>query len=123
MSAGLVIYEVLSEDDRIKGKVKKIFPIMTDSAALPYIAYRRTGFVATKVKNGTLHKGTVEVLVMAASYPEGVELAEYVREDLDGRQVWGDNGLHLNSCTLIDAHETWAEDAFVQSLTFEIEVY
>lgn len=124
LSAGLLIYEVLSEDEALRGKVSKIFPVMTDSATLPYIAYRRTGVEGFPLKgNHTHNRATIEVLVMTESYPQGVELAEQVRALLDNKQITGEDGFRLNSCMLTDASETWSEDAFVQSLVFTVECY
>lgn len=122
LSAGLVIHEVLSEDSGVASAVTKIFPVMTDSARLPYIAYRRNGLDPIITKAGHIHRVRIEILCMSERYSQGVEIAEKVKAALDGKRIVGDSGLVINICTLVDAVESWAEDAFVQSLTFEMEI-
>ena len=122
LSAGLVIYEVLNETPEISGAVTKIFPVMTDSATLPYICYRRASVDPSQIKGSSNDHAQIEILCMSAGYAEGVNLAEEVRSALDCKHIIGDCGLTINICTMIDASETWAEDAFVQSLVFDMEV-
>lgn len=122
LSAGEIIRSVLMSDSEVSARVKKIFPVVEDSAELPYIVYRRANLEQIPVKSG---RGAdtvgMEILCYAGSYTEGVELAEAVRSALDGKQ--GEvNGLVMRSCYLADSEETWQSDAYVQQLMFNVKI-
>ena len=57
----------------------------------------------------------------AATYQESVELAEAVRAALDYAQGEKD-GLVMRSCILADGEELYEDDAYVQSLTFKVQI-
>lgn len=77
LSAGEIIRAILIDDDEVAARTKKVFPVVTDSAELPYILYRRTQLTKEAVK-GRVGADTVgiEILCYTADYTEGVELAE-----------------------------------------------
>lgn len=122
LSVGTAIYEVLNE--KLKGKVTKVFPIAADEATLPYVCYHRDGLETVEYKyfgNCTPPMSAkVTVDCYAASYKESVKLAEAVRKALDGMYITTTDGLTVRSCWLKDALETWADDAFIQSLVFQL---
>lgn len=120
LSVGKIIRSLLVADPTIKAKVTKVFPVVTDKANLPYIAYRRAGIEPRPFKGGNADTVTVEVLVFAADYESGVELAEDVRRVLDCQQGEID-GLTIRSCTLTDGEEAYQDDAYVQRLVFTIK--
>lgn len=120
LSAGQVLYDVLSGDAGVTAIATKVFPIATDSAELPYVAYRRASIETAGVKTSSRGADTVriEVNCYAATYQQSVELAEAVRLALDHKWAKTD-GLSVSSFTLSDASEFFESDAFVQALTFE----
>lgn len=122
LSAGEIIRAVLTEDSKVSSIVTKVFPVVTDNARLPYIVYRRSHMEQTPLKN-TRGADTVgiEVLCYSENYTQGVELAEAVRDALDGKQAEID-GLVMRSCYLTDSEEAWQDDAFVQQLVFTIKI-
>lgn len=120
LSVGKIIRSLLVADPTIKAKVTKVFPVVTDKANLPYIAYRRAGIEPRPFKGGNADTVTVEVLVFTADYESGVELAEDVRRVLDCQQDEID-GLTMRSCTLTDGEEAYQDDAYVQRLVFTIK--
>lgn len=63
----------------------------------------------------------IEVACYAASYSDSVELAEAVRAALDRRQAEAE-GLHMRCCTLIDSSEDYYDDAYIQTLVFDVKV-
>ena len=123
LSAGEVIRAILLDDKDVMARVNKIFPVVADSAELPYISYRRAGFEQNPQKAGAPGADAIqlEVLCFTARYTEGVELAEAVRAALDHATITqGD--LRLRSCTLTDSEEAYQDDAFVQQLVFTVNI-
>lgn len=122
LSAGEIIRGILIEDPEVMARAKKVFPVVEDSAELPYIVYRRTQFEQDPTKQFRGAEAvTIEVLCYAADYTEGVELAEAVRAALDYAKGESD-GLVMRSCYLSDSEEAWQDDAYVQQLIFRIQI-
>ena len=123
LSAGEVIRAALLDDKDVMARVNKIFPVVADSAELPYISYRRAGFEQNPQKAGAPGADSIqlEVLCFTARYTEGVELAEAVRAALDHTTITHD-GLRLRSCTLTDSEEAYQDDAYVQQLVFTVNI-
>lgn len=122
LSAGEIIRSILMSDSEVSARVKKIFPVVEDSAELPYIVYRRTQLEQEPVK-GRRGADTVgiEILCYTQHYTEGVELAEAVRDALDGKQGEVD-GLVMRSCYLADSEEAWQDDTYLQQLVFNVKI-
>lgn len=122
LSAGEIIRDILVTNEEVAARAKKVFPIVADSAELPYIVYRRAQLEQAAVK-GVRGADTVgvEVLCYTQQYTEGVELAEAVRDALDGAQAEKD-GLVMRGCQLADSEETWQDDAYVQQLMFNVKI-
>ena len=122
LSAGKIIRAMLIEDSEVMARANKVFPVVEDSAELPYIVYRRTQLEQdpTKGRRGADTVG-IEILCYTKGYTEGVELAEAVRGVLDGAQGESD-GLVMRSCYLSDSEEAWQDDAYVQQLVFNVKI-
>lgn len=123
LSAGLMIYDILSKDDAVRRIVRKVFPLYVDKADLPYVAYRCADLQHNPTKAGMpgADTVTVEVGCYAATYDGVVALAEMVRDALDYKK--GEvSGLAMRSCMLVKATETWADDAYEKLLTFEVRI-
>ena len=122
LSAGEIIRAILIADSEVAARAKKVFPVVEDSAELPYIVYRRTQLEQepTKAGRGADTVG-IEILCYTQHYTEGVELAEAVRGALDGVQGESD-GLVMRSCYLADSEEAWQDDAYVQQLVFNVKI-
>lgn len=122
LSAGEIIRDVLVNNAEVAARAKKVFPVVEDSAELPYIVYRRTQLEQEPAK-GRRGADTVgiEILCYTQHYTEGVELAEAVRDALDGAQGEKD-GLVMRSCYLADSEEAWQDDAYVQQLVFNVKM-
>lgn len=122
LSAGEIIRAVLVEDPEVATRTTKVYPVVADEAKLPYIVYRRTQLEqdATKGRRGADTVG-IEVICYTEQYTPGVELAEAVRDALDGKQATVD-GLVMRSCHLTDSEEGWQDDAFMQQLVFTVKM-
>lgn len=126
LSVGEAVFGLLTSDPYVMGMATKVFPVMTTEAKLPYVAYRRAGLAHSPTKAALPGSETakVEVHCYAATYAESVELAEIVRDALEGYS-WKDDETQkclARRITLSDASEVWEDDAFVQQLTFDIGI-
>lgn len=122
ISVGEVVRHVLMEDIQVSSRVRKIFPVVVDNATLPYIVYRRSGMKQdpTKQVRGA-DTVVMQIVCYTEDYQSGVELAESVRDALDGK--WAEHGgLRMRSCTLSDCQESWVDNAYVQNLIFTINL-
>lgn len=122
LSVGEIIFDILTNDAEVSSRVNKVFPVVTDSARLPYVAYRRSRLEHNPVK-GTQGADTVtiDLLCFTAKYGEGVQLAEAVRQALDGKQATKGT-MVMRSCTFAGAEEYYEDDAYIQELSFTIKV-
>ena len=123
LSAGAVIRGILIADTDVMRIAKKVFPVVTDKAELPYVAYRRSRLEnnPTKAKNPGADTVQIDINCYAATYEKSIELAEAVRAALDYVQGEKD-GLVMRSCTLVDGEEIYEDDAYVQCLTFQVQI-
>lgn len=126
LSAGKIIRKILTENEEIQSLgITKIFPVVTDAAILPYIAYRRTSLTAQPAKSpaGVFNpdETVVEVLCFTQDYESGITLAEAVRAAMDGKQAES-GGIRMRSCIMTDSEETWQDDAYIQRIVFKIKV-
>lgn len=122
LSAGEIIRAVLTSDPEVTARAKKVYPVVEDTAELPYVVYRRTQLEQGQVKGRRGNDNvTIEVLCYTKGYTEGVELAEAVRDALDNKTAEID-GLVMRSCYLTDSEEAWQDDAYLQVLVFNVKM-
>lgn len=122
LSAGEIIRAVLTSDPEVTARANKVYPVVEDTAALPYVVYRRTQLEQGQVKGRRGNDNvTIEVLCYTKGYTEGVELAEAVRDALDNKTAESD-GLVMRSCYLTDSEEAWQDDAYLQVLVFNVKM-
>ena len=124
ISAGDIVYSVLSADTAITSRVTKIYPVVEPVEAIcPYIVYRRTGMSANPQKAGQPGADTIEIVVgvYAQQYEDSVDIAELVRSALDYK-VHEISGLRMRGCYLSGSSEEIEGDAFVQNLIFTIKI-
>lgn len=123
LSAGAIVRAVLLDDPEVAARTKKIFPVATDNAELPYILYRRSALEPKPQKSGQPGADEIqmEIICFTERYSDGVILAEAVRAALDMKRA-EHNGISMRSCYLLDSEETYQDDAFVQQLVFTLKI-
>ena len=129
LSAGLLIYDLLSSDEGVMEVANKVFPIVSEEGAkLPYICYRRGSNEDRAVKTlAGADTATIEILCYADNYAHSVKMAEAVRKAADGMQYRYDDAesgqtLVARSIQMTDAEEGWQDDAYMQSLVFTVKI-
>lgn len=128
LSAGLLIYDLLSTDEGVMEVANKVFPIVSEEGArLPYICYRRGSNEDRAVKTlAGADTAVIEILCYADNYAHSVKMAEAVRKAADGVQYRYDapdgQSLVARSIQMTDAEEGWQDDAYMQSLVFTVKI-
>lgn len=132
LSAGALLYDVLSTDAELAQNCTKVFPVIAeDTAELPYIEFSRSSLQMSPVKSTTAMSGAgtaiYEVTCYSGTYAQSMVMAERVCELLDNQAYQytdeeNNQTLTARSITLTGAEETWQGDAYAQKLSFQIKV-
>lgn len=124
ISIGVHVYEKLTSSASLKRLVRdKIFPVSTLRATtFPFILYKRNSLIpnVTKDRYATGDNIEVEIIVCDNNYMRSVTIAEEVRSLIDGK-VGRYRAFSVTDARLISTDETFAEDTFIQRLTFSVE--
>ena len=130
ISAGLWVYKALSASKELMRVCGKVFPVVSEAGAqLPYVCYRKGSNTSLPVKQGRSSDAvSIEVTCYARTYAESVNMAEIVRGVLEGGETEDyvdatGRRLAVACAQMIDCEEAWADDAYVQNMTFEIRIY
>lgn len=117
LEIGNMIYEMVNP-------IIPTYPIVAEKGATyPFALYRRTSFQPyyTKDRNDFQDTILIELTVCATTYKDSITLAQKVKDKLElARGGWGKTT--IVNIELMDASETWNEDAYIQRLIFEIKV-
>lgn len=119
LEIGKAIYNILIELGNIN-----VYPLVADNGAkFPFIVYRRTGLVPSNTKDRYNYQelATVEIIIAADNYQDSIQNAVRVKGCLEktrGRY----NNVDISEIKLIGASEEYLDNAFVQKLTFAIEI-
>lgn len=100
------------------------FPIIAEQTAnFPFAVYRRIGYNTKNTKDVYNYEETIvfEVNIAATTYAESVELAQRVKDVLEHNRGTYDN-LKINDITMMDAAEDWVNEAYIQSMRFNIDL-
>ena len=103
---------------------KNIYPLVADQGAeYPFIIYRRTGVkhADTKDRFNFSEEITLEIIVASNTYSECLDEAQRVMWRMENtRGTYND--IKIQEIKLVDASEDYIEDAYIQKLTFKIEI-
>lgn len=112
---GEAIYSILKKFD-------KVYPCIADQGTtFPFIIYRRSSGYSLSSKDGIYSvKCTIDVIVAAAEYQDGVDVAEDVIQTMEAARG-NIAGFSIDHIRMIDSNETVVDKAFVQEMRFEVE--
>lgn len=100
------------------------YPIIAEQGAnFPFCTYRRMGYYARNTKDIFNYEETItiEVMIAAQTYAESIELAQRVKDMLEGNRGVYEN-LKINDITMTDASEDFIADTYVQRMQFNIDL-
>ena len=102
----------------------KVYPLVADQgASYPFIVYRRSGLTHANTKDRFNYQelATVEVIVAGSTYQQALQIAKEVLGRMEHTRGMYEN-ISISEIKLINAEEDYIEDAFIQKLTFNIEI-
>lgn len=118
---GKAVYSALGGDERLSAIVgDRIFPVAVEKdTPYPFIVYRRTNIIPEYTKDLHLNDTVVvEVSCVSPDYSESIDMATITREALEDKRFKGQG---IGRIRLDSASEEYADNAFVQTITFSIK--
>lgn len=103
--------------------VYRIYPIVSKTdCAYPFIVYRRSAVDVEYTKDGPIaEEADYEIICVAENYASSVEVADAVRTAMENKAGTYAT-IQVAGTQLQNASENFANDAFIQSLTFNIRL-
>lgn len=120
LEVGKEIYSILSKNKSLTDKVgNKIYPIIVEKDTnYPFIVYKRSNVIPDYTKDYHFKDDViVDIICVSNHYVESVEIATLVRESLEDKK-YGD----IVSIRLEGADEDFIDDAYIQTLTFNLTI-
>lgn len=109
--------------DRIE-KILPTFPLVAEQGTnFPFATYQRTQMDFVDVKRNVCiqESVTIDINIVTDNYTQGIELAKQVKEELD--QIGGIcRNVEIENTEMINGFERYSDGAYIQTLTFKIEV-
>lgn len=123
ISFAKAINKLLSTDN-IKSVVNnKVYPLIASlNTTFPYIVFQRTSTPYNSKDNIYQDNVNIEIIAVSDNYDKSVELAELIRNELEGKRNITVEGFRIASIKLIDSSESYSNDAYLQSLTFNFRI-
>ena len=121
ISINKYIYSLLTADTKLVELTGgDIYPIVAEeSVSYPFVLFTKSAAYGNYTKDLLLYdSATVEVVIAAVNYFQTVEIAERVRQVLEAYR----DG-YFGSITLDNVSEDYADDAYIQQLTFTVKIH
>lgn len=125
-SSSLKIGKVINQE---LNDIIQVFPIVAPvKTSFPFAVYKRNGLSVKNTKDiyNFEETATIEIVVASNGYDEGLNIATNIKmylEHLKGEyKTSKEEQINIEDVTMIDASEDWQNDAFLQSMTFEITI-
>lgn len=120
LEVGKKIYSLLNDDSRLTTLVdNKIYPIIVEKETnYPFIVYKRSNIIPDYTKDFHLKDNVIiDIICVSNDYANGIEIAEIVRDILEDKRTNDIQSIRLES-----ADEDYIDDAFVQTLSFNLTI-
>lgn len=118
LKIGEVIFDELKD-------ILPVYPLIADhGASFPFAIYKRTALQCENTKDirNIYETATVDIKIASKTYDESLQLAQSVKIRLE--HLRGDvNNICFDKIIMTNAYEDWIDDAYVQTLTFQIRIY
>lgn len=123
ISFAKAINKLLSTDN-IKSVVNnKVYPLIAPlNTSFPYLVFQRTSTPYNTKDNIYQDSINIEIIAVSDNYDKSVELAELIRNELEGKRNINIEEFRIASIKLVDSSESYSNDAYLQSLTFNFRI-
>lgn len=110
--------------DTIKSVVNnKVYPLIAPlNTNFPYIVFKRTSTPYNSKDNIYQDNVNIEIITVSDNYDKSVALAELIRNELEGKRNITVEEFRISTIKLIDTSESYSNDAYLQSLTFNFRI-
>lgn len=122
LKIGRVIHEQLND-------IIRIFPIIADKGVEGNFAvYRRTALNVSDTKDLYNYEEVayMDIIVVSSTYDNSVELAQAIKirlEAVNGDfETANEEAITIGNIEMTNASEDWQNDAYIQRLTFKINI-
>lgn len=120
LKVGKVIYSLLNGSSLLTNVVgSKIYPIIVEKeTTYPFIVYKRSNIIPSYTKDFHFKDEVIiDIICVSNDYSESVEIASIVRNILEDKRF-----TDIESITLESADEDFIDDAYVQTLSFNLTI-
>lgn len=116
--------KTLLSTDNIKEVVNnKVYPLIAPlNTTFPYFVFQRTSTPYSSKDNIYQDSLNLEIICVSDNYDKSVELAELIRNELEGKRNLNIEKFKIAKIKLIDSSESYSNDSYLQSLTFNFVI-
>lgn len=120
LKVGKEIYSLLNGSSLLTDIVgSKIYPIIVEKeTTYPFIVYKRSNIIPNYTKDFHFKDEVIiDVICVSNDYSESVDIASMVRDILEDKRFTGIESIKLES-----ADEDFMDDAYIQTLSFNLTI-
>ena len=125
MLTGKYLWKIVTEDEEVKKLIpaNKVKPLLAVAdTTFPFVVYSRDALIPYYTKDMLSgNELTFTFIVVSDKYESGLTIANAVRNALECKR-YKDENIHIHPIKLTSLYEETVEDAFLQRMTFTMEV-
>jgi len=124
INLGKAIYTILSGNTTVYSYVNnKIFPlVIPEKTILPCIVYERNSNCEYTRDGSGIYNSSLDITILSNNYTESINISQVVFNCLNMYKGTISN-INIIDSRLTGLNETFAEDCYIQKLTFNIKSY
>lgn len=120
---GKAVKSLLSSAPLTKIISNKVYPLVAPlNTSFPYIVYLRTSNPQYSKDNTYQDNVSIEVIAVSDNYDQSVLIAEAIRNEIECKRNINVEGFNVVNIKLINSTESYGNDAYLQSLTFNFRI-
>lgn len=101
----------------------KVYPLIAPlNTTFPYVVYQRTSTPQTTKDNAYQDNVSIEIIIVSNNYDQSVNIAEIIRNEIECKRNIIVEGFNIADIKLVLSNETYNNDAYLQSLTFNFRI-
>lgn len=101
----------------------KVYPLIAPlNTTFPYVVYQRTSTPQTTKDNAYQDNVSIEIIIVSNNYDQSVNIAEIIRNEIECKRNIIVEGFNIADIKLVLSDETYNNDAYLQSLTFNFRI-